>query len=326
MTSFPINRRAVISAAAGLCTIGTGNAYAQAGYPLKPVRIVVTFPAGGAADTAVRRIAEPLSQLLGQQVLVENRPGGDGVIGATEVARARADGYTLLFSTPSALNYVPAIHLSKPPYDPLKDFAPVSLAATFAYFLYVRSDLPVNTFEEFIQYSRKVNEGLSFATGDATGIVVMNQIQRHTKANLVHVPYKGGSQMIGDFMAGRIHATVGGPDIEQKLPGKVRALAVLLPARSPIKLDVPSFAETGFAQISVRPWSGFFAPAGTPRQVVERLSRDFNKALDQKAVQDFYAQFGAIAKGSTPEECGAVVAEQLTVWRDTAKSGGLIVD
>ncbi len=326
MTKSHISRRTLLQAGAAWGSAQYLSANAQATFPSKTIRIVVPFPAGGAADSSVRMIAKPLSEALGQSVIVDNKPGGDGTIASHELMRAAPDGHTIMFGTASAMIYVPLIHVTKPPYDPIADFSPVSHFSSFTYFLFVHESIPVKTMQEFVAYT-KANPGkVSYGTGDSTSIIAMAQLEMATKLDMVHVPYRGGAPAVADLSAGRIQLMLGAVDLEAKLQGKVRPLAVLLPKRSSLKPDVPTFAEAGLPQVNLLPWSGFFAPAKTPGPILERLSSDLIKIFQRPELQDFFARNGSILEGSSPAALGELLKTQLVLWRDMIKFAKIPTD
>lgn len=316
----PITRRLLLRAAA-VCAAGgsLAESAAAADFPTKAIRLVVPFTAGGPADSAARIIAQPLTEALGQPVLVDNRPGGDGSIAAVEVARAAPDGHTLLLATPSALNYVPAIHVTRPPYDPLKDFLPVSCFTSFTYFLFVHRSVPVDSMQQLIDYARTHPRQLAYGTGDSTSIIAMAQVQMSADIEMIHVPYKGGAQIVNDFMAGRVHLTIGTIDLIDKFRSQGKPLAVLLPERSVRAPDLPTFSEVGLPQVNLLPWTGFFAPARTPAPVVARLSREMVLVFERPELKEIFSQNGNILAGSSPEALETLLKTQLAAWREAVR-------
>ena len=326
MMKYRISRRHLLQAGAALSLAPHLLAGAQGAYPNKPLRIVVPFPAGGAGDTSVRMIAKPLSEAFGQSVIVDNKPGGDGTIAGLELMRSPPDGYTIMFSTASPMIYVPLVHASKPPYDPLKDFAPVSYFSSFTYFLYVHESVPVKTLGELVAYA-KANPGkLNYATGDSTSIIAMAQLTLGAGIDMVHVPYKGGAPALTDLIGGRVQMMLGSIDMEQQLRGKAHAIAVLLPKRSPLKPDVPTFAEGGVPQVSLLPWSGFFAPANTPLPLRERIAADLAKTYKRPEVVDYFSRTGGVLESSAPDALGALLKTQYGIWRDMIKAAKIPTD
>lgn len=317
-------RRQLIAAAA-LATLAPAS-FAQSDFPSKSLRLVVPFPAGGAGDTMARIIATPLAQALGQSVVVDNKPGADGLLGANEVARSAPDGYTLLMATASPIVYVPSVHITKPPYDPIRDFAPVTHFTSFTYVFAVHESVPAKTMEEFIAYVRKNPGKVSYGTGDATSILTMAQFAQAAKLDMVHIPYKGGAAATTDLMAGRVHAMILTPADVDKFQGKLTPLVVLLPKRSPIVPNVPTFAELGMPQVNVLPWSGIFVAGKTPRAIVDKLSQELNAVFKRPELVAQFRKFGMGLEGSTPEALAEIVKTQLAVWREGVKLAKIPTD
>jgi tripartite-type tricarboxylate transporter receptor subunit TctC len=301
--------------------VGT-NAAAQG--PAKPIRIIVGFPAGGAADAVIRIVAEPLSQTLGQPVLVDNKPGAEGTIAAELVAKSAPDGHTLLWGGNTNMLGVPILR-KNPPYDPLADFTPITPLVKFAFFLVVHPSVPVKTPSELIEYARANPGKLNYASGSVNGILAAAQLMSLTGVKMVHVPYKGDTSAMPDLLEARVHLmfSAGGVVAPLVKEGKLRALATLLPARSSQLPDVPTVAEAGMPQLSVVIWSGLVGPAKMPRDIVDRLSREVNAILQRPAVREQLQRQGAEPSGSTPAEFARFLKEQLVDWGRAAREGGL---
>jgi tripartite-type tricarboxylate transporter receptor subunit TctC len=310
-------RRSFLTAlAASAAAVATGTARAQSTFPNKPVRLIVPVPPGGAADNALRLVAKPLSEAFGQNFLIDNKPGGEGVIAARELIRSAPDGHSLMFGAATQMIYTPLVRASNPPYDPLADFVPVSLFSSFTYFVHVHESVPVKTMQEFVAFV-KANPGkVAYGTGDATSIMAMAQFQMHSGAQMVHIPYKGGGDAFADFVTGRIQVMIGPIDLDTRMQGKSRPVVVLQAKRSPLRPDIPTFSEVGLPQVNLMAWTGIFAPAKTPVAVVERVSQEMIKVFRRPELIEAFARLGMNLEGSAPEALGAIVRSQLPIWKE----------
>lgn len=321
-----IQRRRLLTLVAAMGGAYAFKAVAQTNFPNRPIKIIVPFPAGGAGDTAVRMVTKSLADSMGQQIVVDNKPGGDGVIAAMELLRSAPDGYTLMFGTATPLIYTPLIRASKPPYDPLADFSPVSMFSSFTYFLHVHKSVPAKNIQEFMAYVRSNPGKVAYGTGDSTSIVTMAQMQLHAQLDMTHIPYKGGAQAFADFAAGRIQAMVGPLDLDDKMQGKSHPLAVLQAKRSPLRPDTPTLAEIGFPKVNILAWTGFFAPAKTPQPILEQLSSEMVKVFKRPDLQDTFLKMGSNLEGSTPAALGAILKSQLPVWKEAIQFAKIPVE
>ncbi len=311
-------RRALLAslvAAAGVLPV----AHAQS-WPGKPIRVVVNFPAGGAADQIARAVAQPLQDVLGQPVVVENRGGSGGNIGGDVVAKSPADGYTLLMSSGGMVSVNPHIY-PRMPFDPAKDLVPVASAARVLVYLTVRSTLPVNNIREFIAYV-KANPGkLSYGSpGNGSSPHLAGEMMK-SQAGLytVHVPYRGAAPALQDLLAGQIdYAFDPGIGLNQVRAGKLKLLAVGSLHRSPLFPDVPTLDEAGLKGFDADTVFGFYAPAGTPAAVISRLNSEINKILGTQAVKDRIAGLGGTALPLTPAQFAAKANE------DSKRFGAII--
>jgi tripartite-type tricarboxylate transporter receptor subunit TctC len=310
-----------VTAAAALAAFCAG---AGAQYPSKPIRLVVPFPAGGAAELGARIFAQPLGQALGQPVIVEARPGGDGVIAADAVMKAAPDGYTLLYATNTAFNWVPATRKA-PPYDPVADFTPVSLVGYFGFFLFTHPSVPATSVAELIAYARANPGKLNYGTGNSTSQLLTAQWKAFEKLDIVQVPYKGDAPLTIDLVGGRLHLAFATPGtaLPQVKEGKLRALAAMFPNRSPLLPDVPTAAEAGLGKLSITPWGAVFGPARMPKEVVDRLARELAVVLRRPEVREGLGKIAFDPKSSTPEELAAFLKVQIEVWRRTAEEVGI---
>jgi len=297
---------------------------AAAQYPAKPIRIVVPFPPGGAADVMTRIVAQPLSETLGQPVVVENRVGADGAIGAELLARSAPDGYTIMFGGNTSMLGVPTLR-KNPPYDVITDFAPITLLGKIAFFLVVHPSVPAKTLSELIDYARANPGRLNYATGSVNEILAFAQLKSLANVDMVQVPYKGGAPAMPDLLGARVQLmfNTGSTVVPLVKEGRLRALATLLPARSSLLPNVPTIAEAGMPQLSVVVWAGLFAPAKTPKDIVERLSREVNVILQRPEIRGQFEKQGLEPGGSTPGELAAFLKQQLIDWAGTARAAGL---
>jgi tripartite-type tricarboxylate transporter receptor subunit TctC len=306
------------------CTLVVGWVGSELARAEAVVRIVMPFPSGAAADSVARIIAPPLSSVLGQAVVIDNRPGADGAVAAEFVARSPADGLTLLFAGNTQMLGVPTLR-KNPPYDPLNDFAPITPVVRFAFFLVVHPDTPAKSLTELIEHARAHPGKLNYASGNVNGVLAAAQLMSAGKVNLVHVPYKGEPLAVPDLVDGRVHlmfasGAVVAPLVKQ---GKLRALATLLPARSALLPDVPTAAEAGMPQLSVLIWGGLFAPAKASPDRVELISREVNAILKRPEVREQLQRQGVEPSGATPTEFAAFLNEQLADWVKAARDAGL---
>jgi len=311
-------------AAASLVPLALVPLMAAAQYPAKPIRVVVPFPAGSATDIITRILANSVSQHIGQPLIVDDKAGADGAIAGAEVVKAPADGYTLLMATNSPMSAVPAMKKA-PPYDPAADFTPITDIGRYTFFLYVHPGVPAKNFAELIAYA-KANPGkLNYATGNTTGIVSFAQINSLAGIEMVHVPYKGEPAGITDLVAGRVQLMLATPTtgLAHVKEGKLRAFVTTLSRRSPLLPEVPTIAEAGMPQFSITSWAALFGPAKLPREIVERLNREFGAAMARAEVQAAMEKQAFALTPSTPEQLAHFVKEQLESYRRILRAAGV---
>src|SRR5687767_2960304 len=300
---------------------------AQAQFPAKPLRVIVPFPAGSATDTITRILANSVGPSLGQPLLVENKAGADGAIAAAEVAKAPADGYTLLMATNSPMSAVPAMKKS-PPYDPLADFTPITDVGRYTFFIVVHPSVPAKTLKELIDYARANPGKVNYATGNTTGIVSSAFFASLAKIQMVHVPYKGEPQAITDLVAGRVQLMFS--SVSTSIPhireGKLRAIVTTLGKRSHVLPDVPTIAEAGMPEFSITSWAGLFGPAKMPGAVAERLNKEFVAAMGRSDVQAAMEKQAFLLSPSSPRELAAFVKEQMESYRRILRAAGVEPD
>ena len=273
--------RGFIRCLAAVALVVVASAATAQPYPAKPITIVVPFAPGSGTDSITRIIAQYLQNALGQSVVVENKVGASGVIAATHVARSAPDGYTLLMATNSTHSANPHL-FKKLDYDPVKDFAPVARIGSYVFMLVVNKDVPAKTLQELVAYA-KANPGkLSYASGNTTGIVAGETFKSKAGVDILHVPYKSTPPAINDVLGGRISMIVidMAPGLEHVRAGNFRALAVTTKERSKLLPDLPSLAEAGIPGYDVTSYAALFAPAGTPKEIVDRLNAEVRKIID----------------------------------------------
>ena len=291
-----------------------------ANWPDHPIKIIVPFAPGAFTDASARLLARELTEQLGQQVLVENKTGAGGVIGTDAVAKARPDGYTLLVAETSYA--ITPVIKSKLPFDPLKSLQPISQIAEATAVLMARGELPARTLGDMVALARQKPKSLSFGSAGlgSSSHLPVEFFMSIADIDLLHVPYKGASQSIQELVGGQIDlvfssVATGAPHIAT---GRVRGLAVTGTERSPVLPDVPTFAEAGYPNYKMTYWFGVFAPAETPRPIVDRLNQAIREALAKQRLHDAFVQQGAKPVSSSPEEFSRFVAGQVQLWRDVA--------
>lgn len=315
-------------AAAALCLGGWARAQTAPAWPTKPITLVVTYPAGGGADAMARLIAPRLGELLGQPVVVENKPGASGQIGAAAVAKAAPDGHTLMLDASSfAVN--PAL-FSKLPYDSEKAFKPVGVIALFPNVLLVHPGFPAKSVNDLVAIARAKKDAVSYASsgnGSAQHLAGA-MFESATKAEMVHVPYKGGGPALNDVIGGQVPVFFGNlaSTLQHIQAGKLRALAVTSGKRSTILPEVATMAEAGVPGYEVYEWNAVFAPAGVPDAVMARLAAALQKALDAPEVRTRIAQLGGEIQGGGPEASASFIRQQTTLWTRLVKERGISID
>jgi tripartite-type tricarboxylate transporter receptor subunit TctC len=294
------------------------NALAQ--YPAKPVTTVVGFEPGGGTDTTARIVAPVLGELLGQQVVVENRAGAGGNIAVDYVAKAAPDGYTLVLANVGALAVNP--HILRTPYDPLKDLLPVTMAAVFANVLVVQPTLPVKSVQDFVKLARQ-KPGMTYASSGigGAGHLAGELLKGMAKIDITHVPYKGGGPAMQGFLGAQVDSFFATPisSISQIRSGRARAIATTGSKRAALMPDVPTVAESGFPGYEALNWYGYLAPAKTPKEIVDRLSRDIGRALANPQVVAALNKTGVEPLAMSPEEFGRYIEREYHTWGKVVK-------
>ena len=298
-------------------------------YPLKSVRIIVPFPAGGATDIMARLVAQRLSEMWGQQVIVDNRGGAAGTIGSDLAAKSAPDGYTILVGTSSTHAIAQSLY-AKLPYDSVKDFAPVTGLATSTIVLSTHPSVPAKSVRELIALAKAQPNALSFASSGSGGVshLVAEMFKSQAGIQMLHVPYKGDTQALADLVGGQVSLEFGTalsfiPHIQA---GKLKALAVTSLARSPVMSDVPTVAESGLKGFEALQWYGLFAPAGTPREIVARINADTVKTLRTNDVKERLAKLASDVVANTPDEFAAFQKSEINKWAQVVKQSGARID
>jgi tripartite-type tricarboxylate transporter receptor subunit TctC len=307
---------------------GPAGAQAPDSWPSRPIRFILPFPPGGGTDILGRLIAERLTANLGQPVVTENRGGAGGNVGAEAAAKSAPDGYTIVLVAPS-LTISPSLY-SKLNYDPVKDFAPVSLVATVPNVMVTNPAVPANTLAEFIRLAKSKPGEMNFGSGGSgtSNHLAGELFNLVAGVKLVHVPYKGVNLAMNDVLSGRIQLVVIGipatvPNIKA---GKLRALALVAPRRSPVLPDVPTVAEAGLPNFEVTTWYGILAPAGTPKAIVVRLNAELAKIMHSPELKDRLDALATDPVTSTPEEFAGLIKREIVKWREVVREAGLKAD
>ena len=318
---------ALVLAAAALVALSASAARAQ-DYPSRPVRVVVPFSPGGAVDGPMRVIAQELSRRLGQQVIVDNKPGAGATIGTDVVAKSSADGYTLLLA--SQTNAISATLYPKLPYDPIEDFTPISLIGREPGVLVVHPSLPVKTFQEFVAYVKERPGRIDYASsGNGSGQhLFVALLASMTGMKMNHVPYRGSGQATADLIGGQVQMSIPGTAgmVGHIKAGKLRALAVTGAKRSPQLPDVPTVMESGVPGYEAYVWMGLLAPKGTPAPIVDKLFRELTQALATSEVKTYMASAGIEIVGSTPAEFGTFFRAEKELWAKVIRETGAKID
>ncbi len=316
------SRRSVLAGFGAALLLGKGAAWASEPYPSKPVRLIVAWPPGSSADTSARLLAQKLAESLGQAFVVDNRPGASGILGAEAVARAAPDGHTLLFNTANQASN--RVVFPKLPYDPLTDFAPVSLIHRNVLSIAIHPSLPARTLEEFLLHARARPGTLSFGTpGMGTPHQLAGELlNQRAGIDMLHIPYKGGGPAVADLVSGQIPVSVA--SLAAVLPfmraGRVRLLAITDSARYEEIPEVATLAES-FPGFDVSGGSGVFAPAGTRAAVISRLNAEIGRALKLAEIRRTMNAAGLVATHSSPEALGKLVRDDIERWTQVVRSG-----
>ncbi len=314
-----------------VCASGLATAlpsFAQ-GFPAKPIRWILPYPPGGGSDTIARPVARKLSENVGQQVIVDNRGGAGGNIGMETAARAAPDGYTIVMGLTAQLAVNPALY-QKIPYDPIRDFEPITLLANGAYVLAAHPSLPVKTMKDVIMIARKrPGEILYASSGNGSGAHLASELLNNmTGIKLKHVPYKGGGPALVDTISGQTQLLFATPIASSGhlKAGRLRAIAVSTTKRVNSMPDVPTIAESGVPGFDAGVWYGMLAPKGTPRDIITRLNEEFRKVLGDPDIRNFLTKSAVEPDGGTPEELGKYMRSELAKWAKVVKAANIRLD
>ena len=313
----------ILRLAVAVLALVSGAALAQA-YPSKPIRFVVPFPPGGGVDVTVRTVAQKMSENLGQNIIVDNRTGAAGIIGSDFVAKSAPDGYTIMATT-SGHTIIP--HLQKLPWDPVKDFTPITALVTYQLLLSVHPSVPANSLKELIALAKAKPGVLNYGTGGAgtPPHLAMELLKSTAGIDILHVPYKGNALVTAALMAGEIQAsldTMIGP-LRGVRAGRLRALAVSGKKRSVIAPEIPTMAEAGLEGYEFEGWTGIFGPPGMPREIVERINAEIAKALAVAEVRERLISTGFEPGGISADQFSALVSEDLVKMGKIVKGAGI---
>ena len=313
---------------AAVVMTAAASVHAQA-YPNRPITLVVGFGAGGGTDTAARMVAKDLAAELKQSVVVENRAGAGGAIGAASVAKAQPDRYTLFFGSGSELTVLPAIRRD-PPYDTLKQFQPVALVGTVSFMLVAHPSIAATSIAELISLARSQAGAVSYASYGigSTNHLIGELFAHRTGTRLLHVPYKGSAAAATDLMAGQVQVAFDTVSVmlQHVQSGKLKGLAVLSPTRSQLAPMLPTFAEAGVPDFVVEGWMGVLAPVGTPGPIVDRLAQALDKVLKKPQMVEALRQRGVHTASGTPQQFGAFIASELSRWQSVARTAAIQID
>lgn len=313
--------RFVASFIAASCVAGAGLAQT----PGKPIRIVLGFPAGGGSDTVLRVIAQRLTQHLGQPVVIDNKPGGDGIIAADAVAKSAPDGNTLYFASSNALVTAPVLRGRQAlPFDPVKDFTPIGQLGRFALVMVTSTSVPAKTHAEFTQYVRSNQGTLNYASGHSVGRLAAIQFLNLGKLDMLHVPYKGDAPALVDVLTGRVHMIFSTEAAVRGFvkDGKLNALLALRDTRSPQLPGVPTAKEAGL-RISVSPWAGLYGPANMPAATVDRINKALHAALDGNEAREALDKYGFEPAVSSPAEMAAIQRDEYNIFYKAVHEDGV---
>jgi len=296
----------------------------QAQYPAKPLRAVVAFGTGGATDVIARIIAASMSQSLGQPVVIDNRPGADGIVAGEQVVKAAPDGYTVFFGTSTQISALQSLRKNVP-FDPIADMTPIGGIGVNSFFWTVHPDLPVRTLKELAEYGRANPGKLNAGSSSATASIAPTLFAAAENFKIQVIPYKSETNALNDLIGGRIQVVlITGTLAQHVRDGRIRGLATMLPGRSKALPDLPTMAESGIAPFPAIPWMGLFGPAKMPTEIVDRLSRELLAALQKPEVREQIERQAMEINPLSAEGMGALARDQAAVWRRLTKEAGML--
>jgi len=308
---------------------GIGGATAAQDYPTRPIRLVVPFAPGGGTDLLARTLSQKLNEAWGQPVIIDNRSGGTGAVGSVLVAQAAPDGYTLILVT-SSTHAISPNFFRKPPYNPVRDFAPVSLMASAPEVVVVHPSVPANSIKELVALAKARPDTLNYASaGTGTiGHMAAELFKVVTGTKITHVPYKGTGDAIREVLGGQVQIMIGAPGavIQHVRSGKLRALAACTRQRLPELKEIPTMAESGYPAVEASNWYAILATAGTPSAAIAKLNREIVRIMQIPEVKEMILRQGYEAVTSTPEELGALIKNDLAKWSKVVKQTGMPIN
>ncbi|NYT23724.1 tripartite tricarboxylate transporter substrate binding protein [Alcaligenaceae bacterium] len=318
-----LKRRALLTSLA----LATGLACLPASaseYPTKSIRMIVPFAPGGVTDMVSRTLADGMSKQLGQTIVVENRAGASGIPGSLATKNSAADGYTIMMGNISTLAINTAMFADLP-YDPAKDFTPISMVSAQPLLVTVNASLPIHSVKDLIEHLQAKPDSLNFGSAGASLQLATEAFNQEAKITMTHVPYKGSGPAMTDLVAGHIQVLFDAFSSLQPFvqDGRVRALAITSRTRSPLMPDLPTLDELGLPNSEVNSWQGVVAPAGTPPEAIQRLNEAIREALKDPKMQEAFAKQGITATASTPEELGEFARKEAERWQSVAKLAGV---
>ena len=305
-----------------------GPVWAQ-DFPSRPLKLVVPYAPGGGADSVARIVAKKVAENIGQPIVIENKGGAGSIVGTDLVAKAEPDGYTLLLGQSGPISINPAVYKSLP-YDPVKDFAPITMTTAYPYILVVNAESPAKTLQEFVALAKSKPGGLNYGS---TGVGAANHLVAElfaSKAGLkmTHVPYRGTALAVGDLVSGTLNVVFGDPIsvLPHIKSGKLRALAVTSLERSPVAPEVPTVAESGYPGFEALAWHGILAPARTPPAVIQKLNAEIVKALADPATKELLEKQAMQTVGNSPEAFAAFIQKDIATWKAVAAAANVTVE